>query len=116
MSGAPGGRLGLRIAAVLRGGTLVAVAVVATGLILSLASGDEGPGARPIVELVGGGGPDALTMLGLLGLTLLPFGVLVAAATTFAGEGERRYLLSSLATLGLLGLSLVMAALLAGPS
>jgi hypothetical protein len=115
-AGPPGGRLGARIAAVLRIGTLVAVAAVATGFVIALFGRAEGLGARPVLDLVGAGGADALITLGLVGLTLLPFGVLAVAALTFGTHGERRYLLSSLATLGLLVASLVAAALLTAPS
>lgn len=112
----PSGRLGTRIAMILRTGTLVAVAMVSVGFVLSLVSGGEGPGARPIGELLAVGGADALTTAGLLVLTLLPLAVLVVAAVTFAAERERRYLLSSLATLALLVGGLVAAALLTGAS
>lgn len=115
-AGPPGGRLGTRIAAVLRIGTMVAVATVATGFVIALVGGGEGPGPRPVVDLVGAGGADALITIGLLGLTLLPLGVLGVAAFTFGRHGERRYLVSSLTTLGLLIGSLVAAALLAAPS
>ena len=112
----PAGRLGTRIAALLRAGTLLAVAVVGTGFVVALVGADRGSGARPIVDLVAAGGADALIAVGLLGLTLLPLGVLAVAAATFRTEGERRYLLSSLATLGLLVGGLLTAALVAGAS
>lgn len=112
----PAARLGPRIAALLRAGTLVAVAVVGTGFVIALVSGESGLGARPVLQLVGAGGADALIAIGLLGLTALPLGVLGVAAATFATEGERRYLASSLVTLGLLVASLVTAAIVAAPS
>lgn len=110
----PGGRLGSRVAAVLRTGTLVAVATVSAGYLIVLLAGDDGPGARPVLDLVSGGGPDALVTLGLLALTLLPLVVLGVAAATFAGRGERRYLIASSVTLVLLAGSLVVAALVTG--
>ncbi|MBW3613037.1 MAG: DUF1634 domain-containing protein [Chloroflexi bacterium] len=97
---------------ILRTGTLLAVAMVSAGFVLSLAAGGEGPGARPIGDLLAVGGADALTTAGLLALTMLPLAVLVVAAVTFAAERERRYLLSSLATLALLVAGLVATALL----
>lgn len=112
----PAGRLGARIAALLRTGTLVAVATVGAGFVVALVSADRGSGARPITDLIAGGGADALISVGLLGLTLLPLGVLGVAAATFQAEGERRYLLSSLATLGLLIAGLVTAALVSAAS
>lgn len=117
MSGpVPGGRLGRRVATLLRTGTLVSVAIVAGGFIIALVGGGAGPGPRPVIEVMGDGGPDALIAVGLVGLTLLPLGVLAVAAMTFASQHERRYLLSSLATLGLLVASLATAAIVAGPS
>lgn len=103
--------LGRRIAAVLRGGTLLAVAAVGVGFVLGLIDGGPGPGARPIVELIGGGGPDAFIGAGVLGLTLLPVLVALVAAVTFGAAGERRHGLTSLAVLALLVGSLVTAAL-----
>jgi hypothetical protein len=113
---APGGRLGERIAAVLRSGTLVAVAAVTAGYLLTLVGGDDGPGTRPLLEVLGGRDADALIAAGLLGLTLLPLGVVGTAAVTFGGSGERRYVVSSLVTLALLVIGLAAAALLAAPS
>lgn len=117
MSG-PGsaGRLGARIAALLRAGTLLAVAAIGAGFVIALVGGGAGPGPRPVLQLVADRGPDALIAIGLLGLTFLPLGMLGLAAATFGVERERRYLLSSLATLGLLVVSLVAAAIVAGPS
>jgi hypothetical protein len=111
--GGSGGRLGGRIASLLRNGTLVAVAVIGTGFVIALVGGESGTGPRPVFELIGAGGPDGLVAAGLLGLTLLPLGVLGLAALTFRGLGERRYLLASLTTLALLVGSLVAAALVA---
>jgi uncharacterized membrane protein len=114
MNGAePAGRLGVRIASLLRNGTLVAVAVIGTGFVLALVSGERGAGARPVTELIGAGGADGLIAAGLLGLTLLPLGVLAVAAVSFAGQGERRYLVASVTTLVLLAASLVVAAVVA---
>jgi uncharacterized membrane protein len=112
----PATRLGPRLAAVLRAGTLLAVATVAVGFILALVAGGPGSGALPLTDLIGRRDADALTSVGLLGLTLLPLGVLGVAAATFAADGERRYLLSTLVTLLLLVASLVAAALVAGAS
>jgi uncharacterized membrane protein len=105
--------LGSRIAGVLRSGTLLAVSAIGVGFVLALVTGGPGPGARPVGELIFGGGPDTFTALGLMGLTLLPLGVLLVAAITFGSMGERRNLLTSLAVLVLLVASLVVAALVA---
>lgn len=116
MTEGPTGRLGPRIAGLLRLGTLVAVTAVAIGFAVVLLTGDAGRGPLPVFELIGELDGDALIAAGLLGLTLLPLAVLLTAALTFGAQGERRYLVSSLATLGLLAGSLVVAALVAGPS
>lgn len=112
----PARRLGPRIAAILRLGTLAAIAAVAGGWVLGLVGGGDGPGARPIDELLAEGGADALAAGGLLLLTLLPFGVLLTAAHTFWADGERRYLVASLITVALLAASLVVAATVVQPS
>jgi uncharacterized membrane protein len=114
MSGpAPAGRLGARIATLLRNGTLVAVAAIGTGFVIALVSDDRGTGARPVTEVIGAGGPDGIIAAGLLGFTLLPLGVLAVAALTFGAQRERRYLIASVATLVLLAASLVVAAVFA---
>lgn len=101
------------IATVLRLGTALSVGILAIGYGIALITGVE-DGQRPLLDLITGGGPLMLVGLGLLAMTLLPVGVLVAAAIGFARSGERGRLLASLAVLGLLGASLVAAALLAG--
>lgn len=108
--------LGRRVAAVLRIGTLVAVAAVALGYVIALLSGAPGSGAEPLGEVIGAGDADTLSSLGLLGLTLLPLGVLGVAAHTFHVAGERRYLIACLVTLTLLVASLVIAAVVAPTS
>lgn len=100
------------IAGVLRIGTLVSVGIIAVGYVLGLVGG-FGDGQRPLLELIGGGGPLAIVGIGLLAMTLLPVGVLIAASIGFAQSGERGRMLTSLAVLGLLLASLVAAALFA---
>jgi len=102
------------IALVLRIGTLVSIGVVAIGYLVGLVAG-PGDGQRPLVDLVADGGPPAIIGAGLLGLTLLPVAVLTAAGIGFARGGERGRLLTTLAVIGLLLVSLVAAALLARP-
>ena len=114
--GEAGPALGRRVAAILRIGTLVAVLAVTLGYVVALVSGTPGPGARPLGELIGGGDADALSSAGLLGLTLLPLGVLGIAAHSFHVAGERRYLIACLVTLALLIASLVIAAVVAPAS
>jgi uncharacterized membrane protein len=109
-------RLGRKVAAVLRVGTLAAVTAVAVGYVLALASGAPSRGARPLPELIGAADGDAMAAIGLLGLTLLPLGVLAVAARSFHVAGERRYLVACLATLCLLVASLLVAAFVAPSS
>lgn len=100
------------IALVLRVGTLIAIGIVVIGYAAGLVNG-VGDGQRPLVELLGGGGSPAIIGAGLLGLTLLPMGVLAAAGIGFARSGERGRLLTTMAVTALLVFSLVTAALLA---
>jgi uncharacterized membrane protein len=94
------------IGAVLRFGTLVAIAAVAIGYLLLLDSGDA-PGTQPLVELLSDGGGGAVVGIGLLVLTLVPIGVVGVAAAAFWKRGERRELVVTLVVLALLALSLV---------
>lgn len=94
------------IGAVLRFGTLAAIAAVGIGYLLLLESGDA-PGAQPLLELLREGGGGAVVGIGLLVLTLLPIGVLVVASVGFSRRGERRGLVVTLVVLALLALSLV---------
>ena len=66
-----------------------------------------------VVELIAGGGPDALVAVGLLALTLVPIATLAATASVFARWGERRGLVVTVAVLVLLVVSLVVSAVLA---
>lgn len=103
--------LGDGIAAVLRIGTLVSMAAVAAGYAWLLASGVE-PGTRPLLDLVGAGGGGAVVGIGLLGLTLLPAGVLAVAVAGFVGHGERRRAITALIVLAMLVAGLVTAILI----
>lgn len=109
-------RLGSPIARVLRGGTLVAVTVVAVGYVLGLIAGDDGPGTTPLLALLTSGGADALIGAGLLVLTLVPLVVLAVAAIGFARSAERSDMVASLLTLALLVASLATAILVSAPA
>jgi uncharacterized membrane protein len=111
-----GPALGRKVAAVLRVGTLAAVLAVTAGFLVALLSGSPSAGARPLGDLIGAGDADSLISAGLLGLTLLPLGVLAVAARSFHLAGERRYLVACIVTLALLVASLVIAALVAPSS
>ena len=100
------------IAGVLRVGTFVSVTMLAIGYVIGVVGGSE-DGQRPLLELIGSGGSLTMVGLGLLAMTLLPVGVLVAAGVGFARSGERGRMLTAIAVLGLLIASLAAAAILA---
>jgi uncharacterized membrane protein len=107
--------LGAGIAAILRIGTLVAIAAVGVGYLAILASGED-PGSPSLVDLLADGGAPALIGIGLLGLTLLPAGVLVVASIGFWQQGERRRVATALIVLALLLASLGTAIVVTPPS
>lgn len=107
--------LGDGIARVLRIGTLLAVGATAAGMIAALVSADPAPGHTPIVDLIGGGGADALISIGLLALTLIPVVALGVAVVAFARFGERSRAWTAAGVMILLVGSLVVAAIL-GPA
>lgn len=99
------------IAGVLRIGTLVSVGIIGLGYLIGLVGGFD-DGQRPLLEMLGSGGPLTMLGIGLLAMTLLPVGVLIAASIGFARSGERGRMLISIAVLALLLASLATAALL----
>lgn len=106
------GLLGSGIATVLRVGTLVAMAAVAIGYLLLLASG-QNPGSPPLIALIRDGGAAAIIGLGLFGLTLLPVLVLGVAVIGFRRLREDRLVVTALLALVLLLASLATAMVLA---
>lgn len=106
--------LGAWIAAVLRVGTLLAIAGVGVGYLAILASGED-PGSPSLVDLLRDGGAPALIGIGLLGLTLIPAAVLVVAAIGFWQQGERRRVATALIVLALLLASLGTAVVVTPP-
>lgn len=102
------------VAAVLRWGTVAAVAVIATGFGWATLSGQRAGGTRAVVDEIASWSGDAVTALGLLGLTLLPIVVLGAAATAFWLARERRMTAVTLIVAGLIVASLAAAAVV-GP-
>lgn len=112
----PHDELGRLVAIPLQVGTLLAVVVIGVGLMLSL---DEAPDIQraervPLFETIGAGGVSALTVVGLLTLTLVPIAMVGGALIGFARSGERRYLVASLVVLALLLGSVVVSAILLG--
>lgn len=103
------------VAGVLRWGTLAAVAVIAAGFVWATLAGHPASGTRPVVDEIGSWSGDALTAIGLLGLTLLPVLVLGVAAAAFSGERERRMTTVTLGVAALILASLAAAAIV-GPA
>jgi len=101
-----------RVAAVLQGGTIVAVVAIAIGLAWALLSGSDAPAHETAVELIAQGGPDAVIAIGLLALTLIPVAMLLASASVFAQSRERRPLVVTMVVVLLLVASLVAAAVI----
>lgn len=97
------------VAAVLRIGTLVAMAFVATGYGLALFLGAVPAGPLPVLELMGEDIHSTLVGVGLLGLALIPVAMVLAAAVAFASFGERRMLATSVLVVLLLVGALVAA-------
>ena len=97
------------IAAVLRLGTLVAMASVATGYGLALFAGTPSVGPLPLLQLIGRDVPSTLIGLGLLGMALIPVTMVAVAAAAFASFGERRMLATSALVVLLLVAALVAA-------
>ena len=101
------------VALPLRYGTLVAVAVIAAGLVAGIGQPvqiDREP--APLLDVVAAGGGPAIIGVGLLLLCLVPLAMALAAAVAFARRGEPRYLASSLLVAALLAASLVVPAIL----
>ena len=102
------------VAFALRWGTLAAVGVIAAGFSWATLSGQPASGTRAVVDEIGSWSGDALTAVGLLGLTLLPIVVLAVAAAAFRRAGERRMAAVTLGVAALIVASLVAAAIV-GP-
>lgn len=80
------------VATALRIGAITAVAVIGAGLAWAILDGRPARAGAQVLELLSGGGPDALIAWGLLLMTLVPIVALGVAVATFAAAGERRAL------------------------
>lgn len=100
------------MATALRAGTLLAVAGVGLGLAWALMGDHVAAPAAPLLDVLIGGGPDALIGAGMLALTLTPLAALGVAATSMWRGGERA--VTPTVTLLMLAASLLGAALLSG--
>jgi hypothetical protein len=103
------------VAGVLRWGTVAAVAVIAAGFVWATLAGLPASGTRPVVDEIGAWSGDAVTAVGLLGLTLLPIAVLAVAAAAFWRARERRMVAITLGVAALILASLAAAAIV-GPT
>lgn len=104
--------LGPGVAAVLRVGTLLAVAAVVVGMAAALLGAGSPPGPTPVLDLLADGGADAIIAAGLLGLTLIPVVALGVALAALRANRERpRAALTGL-VLVLLAASLAVAVLI----
>jgi uncharacterized membrane protein len=101
--------LGRVIAAVLRAGTVLAVACIVVGFGIGLVDSSDEPGAIPVLEALRRGGADALIGTGLLALTLTPPAALAAAALSLHRSGERRHATVAGIVLLLLAIGLAVA-------
>lgn len=105
--------VGEGIAAVLRYGTVLAIAFVGSGYLIALVGGAARTGPRAATGLIADGGPSALVAIGLLGLTLIPVVMLGTAAVGLALLRERRMAIASVVVsillLGALATALVVA-------
>jgi uncharacterized membrane protein len=94
-------------------GTLLAIATVAVGVVLTLASGTRagpsGTGGEGLVAQIASGKPASIVSLGLLLLALTPVAQLVAAVAAFVRRGEQRYVVVSSVVLALLLVGIVTA-------
>jgi hypothetical protein len=101
--------LGRGVAIALRVGTAVAVAGIGLGYLVAALDGSTGPGPTPAIDLLRGGGGDALIGVGLIVLTLTPPAALVVAAVSLWRMGERSRAVTAGAVIGLLAASLAVA-------
>jgi hypothetical protein len=104
------------VAAILRIGTLVAVAALGSGLGWAILADPPPVADLTVLELMARGGPDAVIGLGLLALTLVPIAALAAAAYVFQRLGESRSLLVTIAVLVLLVASVIASAAIGATS
>ena len=107
--GAPG-EIGRWVAALLRYGTLGAMALVGGGWAWSALAGQGPRGPRPVLTQIAQDGGDGVTALGLLALTLVPIVVVGAAALGLHRAGERARAFTAIGVGILLVASLVVAA------
>ena len=101
--------LGRAIGRVLRIGSLGSFVAIGVGLAWALVTSAPSAGARPLTTLVADGGPDAVTAIGLLALTLAPAVGLVVAGLVLWRRGERARAAVALTAIALLAVSVGIA-------
>ncbi len=106
-------RLSRWVSGTLSIGMLLAISVIAFGVLAGLVTGDaSAPPGRGIGAQIGAGKPASIVALGLLLLALTPIAQLLAAIAAFARQGERRYAAISAIVLALLVVGIAAAAIL----
>jgi uncharacterized membrane protein len=118
-SGIPGAGAGrdldASIARVLMVGTYLSVALIALGVVLMVADGisplDPAPPLAPgdLAAALGGLRPGGILALGLVGIILTPTARVTASLIGYVSDGERTMAIISLAILGVIALSVVLA-------
>jgi uncharacterized membrane protein len=101
------------VAGPIRIGGVVAVLVIAVGLVLDIGRVPDVRHAapKPLFDLVASG-ESAVIGIGLFLLALVPLAMIVGAIIGFARSGERRYLAASLLVAALLLASIIVPAIL----
>lgn len=114
--GAPARRdLDAAIARVLMVGTYISVALIAIGVALMVANGisplDPPPPIAPgdVAASIGRVRPEGILALGLVALILTPSARVTASLVGYLSDGERTMAIISLAILGVIALSVVLA-------
>jgi uncharacterized membrane protein len=114
-AGVPPADLDAAIARVLMAGTYIGVALIAAGVALMLARGisplDPPPplAAGDIPAAAAAIRPEALLAVGIVGIILTPSARVTASLVGYVRDGERTMALISLAILGVIALSVVLA-------
>jgi uncharacterized membrane protein len=98
---------------VLRSGFLVSAALLVLGMVVAAARGEDVPSQvdplPDVIPTVLDGHAAGFIDLAILAMMATPVAATVAVAIGFARAGDRRFAALSLATLGILGVSIALA-------